>query len=113
MTEKMNVPTISFLGEQDGAPERELKESLVRLLPKLAVRRAYLVRVLYEKPETELVALRLSGPPSEQVVSEIAQVFSSMFNEESALDIMFVAEEEESRLARVCAPFFERSQAEG
>ena len=84
MTEEMNVPTVSYLGEQDGVPERKLKDAIVRLLPGLTVHRAYLARVRYDQAGENSVALCLAANVNEQLVNEVARVFSSMFNKECA-----------------------------
>jgi len=107
MTEELNVGDASFLGAQDGVPERDLMKALTPVLTKHPdVERAYLARVMYTGLETESVALCLVAAVNDAVVEEVSQVFASMFNPESALDMIFVNRAQEQSLAKVCTPFY-------
>lgn len=103
-------PRVEFLGEQDGPPERELKDALrieLRQFPK--VKRAYLARVGYAPDATPAVALCLapSGTEDRTVVDRVLKVFASLFSANSYIDVLFPSAEQELDLQRVCAPFFE------
>ena len=105
------VGAVRFLCEQDGPPERALKEKLIPLLQKdRAVRRAYLAQVDYGEPSEPAVALCLSAQePRESLVREVGAVFSGMFGSHQCLDTMFVDRDQERRLSAICGPFFERT----
>ncbi len=100
---------VTFLAEQNGAPERELKRRLIEILePDATVRRAYLARVAY--PETGEAGVALCLPSGvaapKALVRDISAVFSELFGIDQHLDVVFVTEDDEKRLAEVCRPFF-------
>lgn len=100
---------IEFLGEQDGPPERQLKTLLIEgLRQHSTVRRAYLARLGFAPVTTPSVALCLASTAGEdrRLVEICSGIFSSLFNSETALDIVFVSPEQEADLARVCSPFY-------
>lgn len=101
-------PRIEFLGEQDGGPERKLKELLVALFQRRpAVRRAYLARVGFAPSAAPSVALCLAPSSAEgsTLVEEVRKEFT-FFSADAYLDILFLSEEQERDLQRVCPPFF-------
>jgi len=108
-TESHVAKTMRFIGEQDGAPEREFKERVVPLLDGNAiVERGFLARVVYESSPSEVVALCLvARHPQEALLREIGAVFASMFGRHQHLDIVFIGRDQEQELARVCSPFFD------
>src|SRR5262245_35459932 len=97
---------IRFLCEQDGEPERALKERLVPELVSSGVQRAYLARVEYEPPTGYEVALCLRAPEDRALVARLVEPFGELFGRDVHLDILFLSDAQESELARVCAPFF-------
>jgi len=97
---------IRFVGEQDGPPERDLKELLVPELVSSAVKRAYLVRVAYDDPSSQEVALCVRGTESAALVRTVAAHFATVFGRETHLDILFLTEPQERELSRVCRPFY-------
>ncbi len=103
---------VKFLYEQDGIPERELKQLLCDMFAKEAgVQRAYLARVGYDDPEPYIVALCLNVVPETDeplLAKAVSRIFSSMFGTGQHLDIIFLSEEQEGQLMAVCRPFFER-----
>ena len=108
----MNVPTVNFLGEQDGRSERELKTVLVQTFTKLgSVSAAYLARVEYGPPSEQHVALCLvtddEANPTE-IVSAVNSVFYAMFSSGVHLDVLPLSKEQQSRISLVCRPFFTR-----
>jgi hypothetical protein len=111
-TESHVVGTIRFLGEQDGAPEREFKEAVARLLGTNAtVERGYLARVAYESSSNASVAVCLvARDPQDELLQEIGSVFASMFGRDQHLDILFISRDQEQDLARVCSVFFESNR---
>lgn len=100
---------VEFLGQQDGKVERELKSELQHVLrryPKVA--RAYLARVGFAPQVQKSVALCLMPRSAEErtIVDEVGALFSDMFSADTHLDILFLTDEEEVDLRRVCDPFF-------
>jgi hypothetical protein len=112
-TEQVNVPKLRFLGEQDGAPERLLKQKLSDLFRRdCRVRRAYLTRVrLGESTKTSvLLAVRTESDADKNLVDGAAGVFAAIFSADESLDILFLNEGQEITLRRVCMPFCERGE---
>jgi hypothetical protein len=107
-TEVHVQPTVRFVGEQDGEPERLLKTALVaelRVLPE--VKRAYLARVEY--PDGIHVALCLAAPEDPSLVDRIGSRFNEIFGRPEHLDILFLRPAQETELQRVCTPFHHES----
>ena len=100
-----------FLGEQDGAPERALKDALRPLL--LAdpyVERSYLAQVEFVRTEATSVALAIVRPcgESEPLIGKISAAFSKLFSSANHLDVVFVSASQDQDLAAVCKPFYVR-----
>jgi hypothetical protein len=103
-------PAITFLAEQDGAVERELKSKLSELfLSERAVQRAYLVRVRYADAASITVALALLAAPQSKdtLVSAIGDVFRLMFGVGQHLDILFASPAQGAKISMVCRSFFQ------
>jgi hypothetical protein len=108
--DEFETQQISFLREQDGPPERELKDQLTALFVSNAnVWRAYLVCVAYRNKPGISVALCIRSKRADdpELVPQVGEVFGSMFGSQAHLDILFVTEALEPRLAKSCRPFFE------
>lgn len=111
--DEFRAQSIEFLGEQDGAPERELKGRLTRVFEHRAdVSRAYLARVQYGSTVdcSVVLALAADARQAKDLVGEVGGVFAATFNSSEHLDIVFLSEEQEVLLAQVCDPFFEDRQ---
>jgi len=106
--ESRKETNVNFVAEQDGAPERRLKSSLVNLFSSDPnVRRAYLVKVDYGNPSAYEVALCLrSETADESLVKRIGNVFANQFGSNQHLDILFLADGQERDLTQVCKPFY-------
>jgi|HubBroStandDraft_3_1064219.scaffolds.fasta_scaffold175947_2 hypothetical protein len=107
---QIRIQQIYFLGEQDGSPERELKEQLAALFGRAQwVRTAYLARVTYEKMGRVNVALCVRGQPGQgRVFAErVGSIFASIFGSHEHLDIIWLVPEQEAALMQVCQPFFQ------
>lgn len=107
--EEIQVPKVSFLGEQDGVPERELKSRLVEFFQRdQSVVKAYLAQVAYSEQSPMAVALCLRSQfgLDRGVAEKIGKIFASMFGGHEHLDIIFLDDQQESKLAKVCSPFF-------
>ena len=101
-------PSVRFLHEQDGGPERSLKAALHELLAsRSGVARAYLARVDYGNASASEVALCVTGPENPTLVREVAATFAKQFGRDAHLDILFLNVNQEAELKRVCSPFYE------
>ena len=104
------VQGVSFVGEQDGPPERALKDRLTVLLRKLQlVRTAYLALVRYDNAGPLQVALCVRGQPGQNrmFAERVNQVFASMFGSHEHLDTLWLTPEQEASLRQVCQAFYE------
>lgn len=101
---------VTFVGEQDGEPERVLKGKLSGALDEFpSVQKAYLARVRYAGSEQVEVALCLFGSAeSTDIVDACSREFHSLFKPTLSLDVLFLNAEQEQRLATVCKPFLSR-----
>lgn len=107
--EHFRAPQVVFLGEQDGAPERELKSRLAQLFAaEQSVSRAYLARVAYGDSPAKSVTLclRAKAASDKGVVERVGEIFASMFGRHEHLDTMFISDVQEGELAKCCRPFF-------
>lgn len=113
---------VQFVGEQDGAPERELKERLAHSLRPMGVRKAYLAVVSYGErkgPQNAAgdgaapglnVALCLSlqdeAAEKQEIVQRASHDFAAMFGASQHMDIIFLTDQQEAALNKVCRPFY-------
>jgi hypothetical protein len=107
--QEIHVPKIRFVGEQDGVPERELKSCLVEFFQRdQSIVKAYLAQVAYSQQSPTAVALCLCSQfgPDRGVAEKIGKLFGSMFGGHEHLDIIFLEDQQESDLAKVCPSFF-------
>jgi hypothetical protein len=103
--EKFRLPTVTFVGEQDGAVERDFKNR-VSLALQGRVKAAFLARVVYPENSESSVALCLTANSEEAgLVEETAAIFKGMFGAHEHLDIVFLRPPQELELRRVCSPF--------
>jgi SseB protein C-terminal domain len=112
--EEFPVPEIEFFGEQDGPIERRLKKALAAQLGRdPTVQRAYLARVRANGTEdgVMLALLTEDDEDSEALVEQAGAIFASIFNAKSHLDILFLSDERDVDIRRVCAAFYQRPQA--
>lgn len=105
--EARHETTISFVGEQDGAPERELKSGLrAAFLEEPFVRAAYLAQIEAGETGARSVALCLDATDSPDLVARIGEIFGSMFAGATPLDILFLTPEREAEIKQVCTAFY-------
>ncbi len=107
MVQALHVPEVQFLGEQDGPPERLLKERLSSAFffhPSL--KEAYLAQVRYADEICVALCIRSVDGPSQILAEVVAGVFGSIFGAREHLDIVFVDDDHEAALRRVCRPFY-------
>jgi hypothetical protein len=104
---------VSFISEQDGAAERELKARLAKmLLSHGEVDLAYLAAIQYSDEGSPSVALCLrpcSGASIEKAACASADIFFKMFGKGQRLDIMGLDDESWRELKLVCRPFYARA----
>jgi hypothetical protein len=104
------APTLTFLGEQDGPPERVLKSKLSDLFGnRQNVIAAYLARAHYgdlTKPSICLGLCVTSGADL-GLVEDIHDLFARQFNRAVHLDTAFLNIEQQAAIAKVCTPFYE------
>lgn len=104
---EVRVPSVRFLGEQDGAPERLLKRQLIEFfVHHSGVQRAYLAQISAEDHFGVALCIRNIGGPDQNLAQEIGAIFATIFNSRMSLDILFLSDVQESSLSSVCSPFF-------
>ena len=105
MLHQFPASDITFIGEQDGAPEQRLKEAISVLLDLNAtVARAYLVRastggvmlglVTHDKKESGKLALQMD------------RAFGALFKTAAHLDVVFLDDEGDAKIRKSCQPFY-------
>jgi hypothetical protein len=100
---------MTFLGEQDGAVERQLKEKLVQVfLQDGTVNRAYLARAVIDGSRTVILGVRAEGANESRLAAQVGSAFASIFNARQHLDIVFLSDAQHAEVSRVCRPFFDR-----
>lgn len=103
----MRVPYVQFLGEQDGKPERLLKDRLVEsFMQREDVQRAYLAQFISGDQIGVALCMTVRYGADAKLVREIGSIFASIFVSRAHLDILFLSEPQESALKKVCAPFY-------
>lgn len=103
---------ILFLHEQDGPPEKMLKKLVLPVLETdRQVRRAYLARIQIAEADLQSVMMAIvrDGGASRQLNDKIATIFHGLFSTHNSLDVAFISALEETELAEVCEPFYERA----
>ena len=108
----LHARQLRFLGEQDGSPERLLKDQLRIVLDHHEhIARAYLARVdwgLGTPIQVSLCMKSIAGPDT-ALVRKVSNVFALIFHKRQTLDILFIDSEQEEDLASVCEPFYIRA----
>ena len=105
--QEIRQPSIRFLGEQDGEPERQLKSALVQVFEAYpGLGRAYLAVVAYGGSDEFQVSLCLSGGEDHALIKAVGNCFAQIFSSAEHLDILFLSAEQESELMAVCKPFY-------
>ena len=104
---ELRVPGIRFVGEQDGLPERLLKDRLAELFRQhKGINTAYLARADLGNGLISVVLGLRAGRPDKQVVEKVRSIFASIFAGREHLDILFLSDAQEAQLMQVCSPFF-------
>ena len=111
-TQELVAPVLVFLGEQNGVPERMLKEKLCEVFgERTNLLTAYLARVHYGDPKdiSLCLCMRVATAPDKLLVEAIDSLFAQSFNRAVHLDMVFLNAGQEQQLATVCKPFYQRS----
>jgi hypothetical protein len=111
-TEELNVPVVTFVGEQDGPPERMLKAELSELFEvRKNLQKAYLARVRYGDAGVISICLCLAvtNGAKKSLVKAIHSLFAEHFNRAVHLDILFLKPKQENQLDALCKPFYTRN----
>ena len=106
--EQRQVGQLTFVGEQDGIPEREFKSRVHDCLTRRQMLcRAYLVKVRYADEHNAVVALCLADlTQADDIQLAIGTIFSEIFTPESFLDVISISVEQEEWICRVAKPFY-------
>jgi hypothetical protein len=103
---------IEFIGEQAGPVEDELKAKFCREFKRgpsiRAVGSAYLARLSFGDSSQYSIALciRSSVGVDHPLQKRLAQVFAEVFRSDQFLDILFIRDDQEQELRKVCKPFY-------
>lgn len=104
MLHQFSTPDIGFIGEQDGARERRLKEAITVLLDlNASVARAYLVRTA---TGVLLGLLRHDRAENGKLALQMDRVFGVLFDTAAHLDVVFLDDEGDDRFRKSCRPFY-------
>ena len=104
---------IRYIAEQDGPPERDLKEALRKVLDvHQSVDKAYLALVSYDNAEIGVaLCLTSASPDDSSLMDDICKTFAAAFKKGTHLDILFISASDLPGLERVCPPFYMRMRA--
>lgn len=105
---KFIARSVRFIGEQDGRPERVLKDRLSYVLKQLEEPlRAYLCRVQYEGETQVSVAMCIATESvlKKEVEEAAIGAFQKIFNERMHLDTLFLTGAQEKEIEVICPPF--------
>jgi len=74
-----------------------------------AIRSAYLARLSYGEPAVYSVGLciRSSVGMDHSLRQRLGQIFTDTFSRDQHLDILFIGDDQEQELKKVCRPFYE------
>jgi hypothetical protein len=111
--QELFLPPVRFVGEQDGIPERDLKDKISGLLHRLQFKgRAYLARVEYGESRGFDVALCVSHPGGAEPALQagVTRIFADTFRTSEHLDVIVLSDSKEREIRAVARPFF---QADG
>ena len=111
MLHQFSASDIIFIGEQDGPPERRLKEAISVLLDlNSTVARAYLARVLYDGAVSGVMLglLTKDRKGCAALAAQVERAFAALFNTTAHLDIVFLDDESDAKIRKTCPPFYDR-----
>lgn len=100
---------VNFICEQYGEVESDFKKSICSYLISANFKvRAYLVRVSYSKKMDEFNVALCFGSESnqQQLLDNSTKIFKNLFGHHEHLDVIFLDENHENTLRRLCCPFY-------
>ena len=104
---ELRVPSVRFVREQVGAPERALQSRLLECFQRhTAIKRAYLVQISSGDQLGVALCLKKINGPDRALIKEIGDIFADIFGCHEHLDILFLNDVQEASLKRVCPAFF-------
>ena len=109
--EVLEPQRIDFVGEQDGPVENDLKSRFRQVFTSTpTVQSAYLARLSYGDQSNFSVGLciRSSIGADQQLRKRLAEIFAEIFRADEHLDILFLREDQEIELRKVCKTFYEQ-----
>jgi hypothetical protein len=110
VTQELQLNKVQFLGEQDGSPERVLKERLSAVfIFHRNLERAYLAQVRYADEHEVALCLRCTDNQKQKITEVIGEVFGLIFGSHEHLDIVFLGQNQELALRQVCCPFYSKT----
>lgn len=102
--------TIDFVGEQKGPVENDIKSRFHSIFASTpTVQSAYLAQLSYGDQSKYSVGLciRSSIGVDQALQKRLASIFAEIFRADEHLDILFLREDQEIELRKVCKPFYE------
>jgi len=112
--EQLQPASIKFVSEQDGPREKTLKSALTSFFEgDAAIQKAYLARLDIGGDHTVALCLKADPLPDESYPEKIAEIFLRVMGPGGNLDVLFLADQQEADLARVCRPFYEPKRLSG
>jgi hypothetical protein len=104
-----SASSTTFINEQDGAHEQRLKEAITVLLDLNAtVARAYLVRASHDGTTGRIMLGLVTHDKKEsgKLALQMDRAFGALFNTEAHLDVVFLDDESDAKICKVCRPFY-------
>jgi len=108
-SQSITVSSITFIGEQDGPPERTLKDAWRIAFPNFhSLCDAYLAQVRYSGSDEVHVCLclKVTSGPDIALRDTATKIFQRDFRKDVHLDIVFLSDEQHEKVALVCHPFY-------
>lgn len=103
--------SIRFIGEQDGLREKMLKSALVTLFQADSiVKRAYLARLDIGEGFTVGLCIKANPLPDSSYPDKINELFMKVMGPGGYLHILFLTDDQEIEVRRVCQPFYESTR---
>lgn len=109
-SETIKPPRIEFVGEQAGPVEDDLKAKFCQVFAEMPdIRSAYLARLSYGEPAGYSVGLCIRSRIGidHPLQKRLGQIFTDTFSGDQYLDILFIRDDQEEELKKVCRPFYE------
>jgi hypothetical protein len=106
---ELDAQDITFIGEQDGPVERQLKEQLAQLfVHHPPVIQAFLARATLDGQPTVILGVHADAADESGLAREVGLVFAAMFNARAHLDVLFLSDARLAEVGRVCGAFYQR-----